>query len=125
MKKTILVVEDNPQLLASLVILLRCSEFKTITAKNGREALMMLESVKPPDLIVCDISMPEMDGYEFFHIVSNSPRWKDIPFMFLTVRTSHEDILLGKSLGVSSYITKPFTIEKLLDSIEALIHCAV
>jgi CheY-like chemotaxis protein len=67
-----------------------------------------------PDLIISDIMMPIMDGYDFFKVVSNDPRWNTIPFLFLSVKTSPTDIIFGKLLGVDDYLIKPFKGQDLL-----------
>lgn len=115
MKPLILIVEDNVDLLFNLNLILESNNYQTITSKNGKEALKVLKDLKkPPDIILSDIMMPEMDGYDFFEKVSNDPRWHLVPFIFLTARTTPKDIRLGKLLGVDDYITKPFNEKDLL-----------
>ncbi|MFX1314859.1 MAG: PleD family two-component system response regulator [Promethearchaeota archaeon] len=115
MKPLILIVEDNSDLLFNLNLILETNNFQTITAKNGKQALKILsETDKIPDIILSDIMMPEMDGYDFFKNVSTNPRLNRIPFIFLTARTSPKEIRLGKLLGVDDYITKPFNEKDLL-----------
>jgi len=98
------------------ILALRCNGLlDIITAKNGVEALEILESHNQlPDLILCDIMMPEMNGYDFFKKVSENTKWNRIPFLFLTARTSPTDVRFGKMLGVDDYLTKPFKKEDLL-----------
>ncbi|MFW9994021.1 MAG: PleD family two-component system response regulator [Candidatus Odinarchaeota archaeon] len=111
----LLVVEDQPGILLNLRITLEYNGFEVLTARNGQEALDLLSSTRStPDLVISDIMMPEMDGYEFFKEVSNDPRLCHVPFVFLSARTSPEDIRFGKMLGVDDYITKPFEEEDLL-----------
>lgn len=115
MKPLILTVEDNVDLLYSLNLVLESNNYKSITAKNGKIALKILSELeRVPDIIISDIMMPEMDGYEFFRAISNEPRWNRIPFIFLSARTTPEDIRLGKSLGIDDYLTKPFDEKDLL-----------
>jgi CheY-like chemotaxis protein len=76
---------------------------------------------KVPDVIISDIMMPDMNGYEFFSNISTNPQWNHIPFLFLTAKSTPEDIRLGKMLGVDDYITKPFKKEDLLASISGKI----
>jgi CheY-like chemotaxis protein len=122
MQSTILLVEDNPQILMSTSLLLKFNDYEIVTAENGQEALTVLNNLKsPPDLIISDIMMPEMDGYDFFNYVSKNPSWTDIPFIFLTAKATPEDVRFGKTLGVNDYITKPFDGEDLLASIEGKI----
>ncbi len=115
MKPLILVVEDNVDLLYNLNLLLESNNYNPITAKNGKEAIKVLFNLEEiPDIIISDIMMPEMDGYEFFKVISNEPRWNRIPFLFLSARTTPKDIRLGKLLGVDDYLTKPFDEKDLL-----------
>ncbi|MFX0048980.1 MAG: PleD family two-component system response regulator [Candidatus Hermodarchaeota archaeon] len=115
MKPLILVVEDNLDLLYNLNLLLESNDYKPITAKNGKEALKILSRLEQiPDVIISDIMMPEMDGYEFFRQISNEPRWNRIPFLFLSAKTTPKDIRFGKLLGVDDYLTKPFNEKDLL-----------
>lgn len=115
MKPLILVVEDNLDLLYNINLLLESNDYKSVTAKNGKEALNSLTNLKEvPDIIISDIMMPEMDGYEFFRAISNNPRWNRIPFIFLSARTTPKDIRFGKLLGADDYLTKPFNEKDLL-----------
>ena len=115
MKAEILVVEDNAELLFNIELILKSNKYQPLTAKNGKEALMILTRLeKPPEIIISDIMMPELDGYEFFKEISNDPRWNSIPFIFLTAKSSPQDIRLGKLLGADDYITKPFDEKDLI-----------
>ncbi len=115
MKPLILVVEDNLDVLYNLNLILESNNYKSITAKNGKEALEILSNLEEiPDIIISDIMMPEMDGYEFFRVISNEPRWNRIPFLFISARSTPENIRFGKSLGVDDYLTKPFDERDLL-----------
>ena len=120
-KFSILVVEDNKSLLENLRILLEFNSFNVITAENGIDALNTLQNLQRtnilPDLILSDILMPKMDGYDFFRLISNYEMWNKIPFIFLSALTYPEHINLAKSLGVDDYITKPFIEEELLSCI--------
>ena len=115
MKPLIFLVEDNVDLLYNLNLLLKSNNYNPITARNGKEAIEILSNLeKIPDVIISDIMMPEMDGYEFFKVISNEPRWNRIPFLFLSARTTPKDIRFGKLLGVDDYLTKPFDEKDLL-----------
>ena len=115
MRPLVLIVEDNVDLLFNLDLILKSNNYQTIIAKNGVEALKKLEmSNVSPDIIISDILMPNMNGYEFFNKVSNDSRWSRIPFIFLTARAAPKDIRFGKLLGVDDYITKPFEEKDLL-----------
>ncbi len=115
LKPLILVVEDNVDLLYNLNLLLESNNYEPITAKNGKEAIEILSTLSEiPDIIISDIMMPKMDGYEFFKVISNEPRWNRIPFLFLSARTTPKDIRFGKLLGADAYLTKPFNEKDLL-----------
>ena len=117
-KPLLLVVEDNPDVLYNLKLTLEFNGYEVITAENGVKAIETLSALeKLPNLIISDIMMPEMDGYDFFKKVSENMLWNSIPFIFLTAKTSPEDVRFGKMLGVDDYIRKPFTEEDLLASI--------
>jgi len=114
-KPKILVVEDNSDLLFNIELILKSNKYHPLLAKNGKDALKILSQLEdPPDIIISDILMPQLDGYEFFKEVASSPRWNSIPFIFLSAKSSPEDIRLGKLLGADDYITKPFDEKDLL-----------
>ena len=95
--------------------MLESNNYNTITAKNGKVALKIISELEQvPDIIISDIMMPEMDGYAFFKAISNESRWNRIPFVFLSARTTPQEIRLGKLLGVDDYLTKPFNEKDLL-----------
>lgn len=116
-KPVIFLVEDNQDLLYNLKLVLELNGYDVIIAENGVEALdrlATLASDKLPALIISDIMMPKMDGYEFFREVSKNPLWNLIPFIYLTAKNLPEDIRLGKMLGIDDYIVKPVKEEDLL-----------
>ncbi|MFX1456781.1 MAG: PleD family two-component system response regulator [Promethearchaeota archaeon] len=115
MKPLILLVEDNLDILNYLKTTLEFNEAEVITAENGKEGLKALSEQKDiPDIIISDILMPVMDGYEFFNEVSNNPALCHIPFIFLSALDSPEDIRMGKMLGADDYITKPINEDDFL-----------
>lgn len=115
MNPLILVVEDNEDILFNIKLLLESNNYQVITAKNGKDAIDVLSTLKKnPEIILSDIMMPELDGYDFFKTISEDPRWGTIPFLFLTAKASPNDIRFGKMLGVDDYITKPFKEQDLL-----------
>ncbi|SFC00630.1 Ankyrin repeat-containing protein [Marinospirillum celere] len=116
MTKTLMLVEDEASLLDNLEEMLELEGFDIIKAMNGGEALAQLKTHQP-DLIVCDIMMPMMDGFEFLEKVRAQPETASLPFIFLTAKTSEEDQRLGRELGADDYLTKPFTREGLLKAI--------
>lgn len=117
MKIKILIIEDNNDVRENLSELLTLSGYETRTAMNGKlgvEAAMTFI----PDLILCDIMMPELDGYAVLRILSKNEMLTDIPFIFLTAKTELSDVRRGMTLGADDYITKPFDDVELLDTIE-------
>ncbi|MBN1964880.1 MAG: response regulator [Anaerolineae bacterium] len=117
---TILFVDDNPALLRSVERLLRVEGFGVLLASDGEEALRVLaDAAPPPDLIISDIAMPNMDGFEFFEAVRARPEWLSIPFLFLTARDQIEDLRRGYLLGADDYLVKPLDQERLVLIIRA------
>ena len=110
---TILFVDDNPALLRSVERLLRLEGFRVLLASDGLEALQQLQT-QVPDLIISDIAMPQMDGFELFETVRQRDEWLDIPFLFLTARDQIDDLRRGYSLGADDYLVKPLDQERLL-----------
>lgn len=112
---TILFVDDNPALLRSVERLLEMEGYGVMLALNGIEALEQLQAAAPPpDLIISDITMPGMDGFEFYKELRKHSQWMDIPFIFLTARDQVEDLEQGYSLGADDYLVKPLDQDRLL-----------
>ncbi|GIV81559.1 MAG: hypothetical protein KatS3mg051_0913 [Anaerolineae bacterium] len=119
-KPTILVVEDDLHLLEGIREILEINGYEVWTATNGEAGLSELQTHRrPPDLIVSDIMMPRMDGYDFFEAVRAEAAWVHIPFIFLTAKGEREDIKRGKRMGAEDYIVKPFDADELLVAISA------
>ena len=118
--KKILIIEDNPDVRENLEEILELSGFDTETAENGMVGVQKALA-NPPDLILCDIMMPELDGFGTLNILSKRPATADVPFIFLTARSEKEDFRRGMNLGADDYITKPFYKDELLQVIEARI----
>jgi len=116
MKEMILVVEDNPDMTAALKLALEMEGYQVLTAANGLEALQILERMTP-DLILADIMMPRMDGYELYQTTHQEERWLSIPFIFLTAKTDKKDIRLGKEMGADDYLVKPVEKEDLIAAV--------
>jgi two-component system sensor kinase len=114
----IMVVEDNVTLLEGLKDLLEIANYRVVTAENGTDALNILEEVTP-DLIISDIMMPRIDGYQFHAKVRQKPELLGVPFIFLSARGGKADIRRGKELGADDYITKPFDEEDLLVAVRS------
>ena len=117
MVEKILVVEDEKDIVEFIQYNLETEGFKVLTAFNGEEALKKIE--KKPDLIVLDIMMPKMSGYEVLKKVKLDERYKSIPVLFLTAKSSESDEIAGLELGADDYITKPVSIKKLVARIKS------
>lgn len=116
--KKILVIEDNPDVRENLAEILSLSGYEALTAENGKIGAEKALA-ETPDLVLCDIMMPELDGYGVLHILSRQARTADIPFIFLTAKAEKEDFRRGMSLGADDYVTKPFDDVALLQTVEA------
>lgn len=115
--KTILVIDDNTDIRENTAEILTLAGYQTFTAENGKRGVEVAAREKP-DLIVCDIMMPELDGYGVLHLLKNRPETEQIPFIFLTAKTERGDFRKGMEMGADDYITKPFDDIELLKAIE-------
>lgn len=118
--KTILLIEDNIDIRENTAELLELSNYHVLKASNGKVGLDLAFQHKP-DLILCDIMMPELDGYGVLYLLSKNPETAFIPFIFLTAKAEHIDFRKGMELGADDYLTKPFDGLELLHSIESRI----
>lgn len=109
----ILVVDDDPQSLRLLNHALSSAGYDVAIANSGAVCFKVLEK-RRPDLILCDVIMPEIDGYEVCRRIKANEVWRDIPLMFLTARTEPEDLIAGFEAGAVDYVTKPFSQDELL-----------
>jgi DNA-binding response OmpR family regulator len=115
--KKILLIEDNLDVRENTEEILSLANYKVFTAANGKIGVELAHTEKP-DLIICDIMMPELDGYGVLHILSKNEDTARIPFIFLTAKTEKSDIRKGMNLGADDYLTKPFDDTDLLNAIE-------
>ena len=113
MTAVILVVEDQPAMQRNMRMGLEMSGYEVVTASDGQEALAVLDQ-KPVDLILADVAMPRMNGYQLYEELRRHPRWVLIPFVFVSARALDSDIRYGKALGADDYLVKPFQLEDLL-----------
>lgn len=119
-RTTILVVEDDTHLMEGIRDILELNGYEVLTATNGVMGLDVLRAQPiPPDLIVSDIMMPRMNGYDFFQSVRDENGWVAIPFIFLTAKGEREDIRKGKRMGAEDYVVKPFDADDLLIAVSA------
>lgn len=116
----VLLIEDDTVLRENTAELLELSEYKVITAANGQIGLELAKQEKP-DIIICDIMMPVLDGYSVLESLSKHNETKLIPFIFLSAKTEHKDVRKGMNMGADDYITKPFTEDEIVSAIESRI----
>ena len=116
MVKTILVIEDEAQTREIFLRCLKFEKFEGIGAENGSTGVRLAERHRP-DLVVCDIMMPDMDGYEVLSFLRKNDATASIPFIFLTAKVAMTDLRQGMTLGADDYLTKPCTVEDFLDAI--------
>ncbi len=121
--KKILIIEDNEDMLDNTAEIIALAGYEVLRAANGKAGVELALSASP-DLIVCDIMMPVLDGYGVFHLLSRNPLTSAIPFIFLTAKSEKADIRKGLVLGADDYIMKPFDGEDLLHAIEVRLNKA-
>jgi CheY-like chemotaxis protein/CRP-like cAMP-binding protein len=117
MEKTILVIDDNTDIRENTAEILELAGYKTYTAENGKQGVEAAIKHKP-SVIVCDIMMPELDGYGVLHLLRKNAETQNIPFIFLTAKTERSDFRKGMEMGADDYITKPFEDIELLNAVE-------
>jgi len=116
--KKILVIEDEPEMRRNITALLRYYDYEPIAAENGRAGIDAARRGKP-DLILCDVMMPELDGHGVLKALQADPSLERIPFIFLTAKGEKEDLRSGMNLGADDYLTKPVANADLVRAIEA------
>lgn len=116
----VLIIEDNDSIRENIIEILGLSGYEVYAASNGKIGVD-LALKKKPDIILCDIMMPELDGYGVLHILNKNPQTQAIPFIFLTAKVDRPDIRKGMELGADDYLTKPFDDAELLRAIECRI----
>jgi DNA-binding response OmpR family regulator len=113
----ILLIEDNPEMAENIASILELAQYDVHCANNGKHGVSLAQQ-QQPDLILCDIMMPELDGYGVLHILRQDPETANIPFVFLTARSDKSEVREGMNLGADDYLTKPFDTTDLLKAIE-------
>lgn len=116
--KTILLIEDDTALRENTAELLELSGYKVFTAPNGKLGIQKAKS-ENPNIIICDIMMPEIDGYGVLESMASEDATKHIPFIFLSAKTEHKEIRKGMDMGADDYLTKPFDEQELISAIES------
>ena len=117
MQKSVLVIDDNNDIRENTAEILELAGYKTFTAENGKRGVEVAIREKPA-VIVCDIMMPELDGYGVLHMLRKNAETQNIPFIFLTAKTERGDFRKGMEMGADDYITKPFEDIELLNAVE-------
>jgi DNA-binding response OmpR family regulator len=120
---SILAVDDHPTFLAAMGWTLEAAGYEVLSARDGVEAVSVLES-QPVDLILADIAMPRMNGYQLFQRVLGNPEWLAIPFVFVTGRAMDSDVRYGKAMGVDDYLIKPVDPRDLLAAVRGKLRQA-
>ena len=120
MKRKILIVDDEPNIVMTLEYTFKKQNFEVFIARDGSEALDILENNKP-DVVLLDIMMPHVDGYQTLTHIKKTKSLKDTKVVFLTAKNKASDIEKGLKLGADKYLTKPFSVKKIVSEILELI----
>ncbi|WP_319525511.1 response regulator [uncultured Desulfosarcina sp.] len=118
--KTILIVDDELSILVPLQFLMEKEGYVAKLAQSGKEAIEKIQAIQP-DLVLLDIMLPDLDGYEIYQMIRNHREWESIRVIFLTAKNRDADIAKGLAMGADAYITKPFSNTELMEKIRQLI----
>jgi DNA-binding response OmpR family regulator len=121
MKKKILIIEDNEDIRESSMEILELAGYEVLQADNGKIGVELAQQ-HLPDMILCDIMMPELDGYGVLYLLSKNQNTENIPFIFLTAKAERADMRKGMEMGADDYLTKPFSMEVLVARMEAILR---
>jgi two-component system, OmpR family, alkaline phosphatase synthesis response regulator PhoP len=121
MGKSILVVEDEPNIVLSLQFLMKKAGFDVRVARDGDEALTLVEQ-KAPDLILLDVMIPKRDGYDVCQTIRANPAWSDVHIIMLTAKGREVDREKGIALGANDYVTKPFSTRDLTEKVKQILN---
>jgi len=119
--KTVLVIEDNSDILENTSEILELASYHVSLAKNGKEGIAVAIKDKP-DVILCDIMMPEANGYQVLQEIKKNPTTKNIPFIFVTASVEKRDVEAALNMGADGYLKKPYESEDLLKTISSFIQ---
>lgn len=117
---TVLIIEDNQDVRENTMEILELAGFAVITADNGVQGVQVATN-KKPDLILCDIMMPEMNGYDVIRKLKSDPATSSIPFIYVTASGEKNELRLAMDLGANGYVRKPFDVKELMDAIKKCI----
>ncbi len=123
-QRRLMLVDDDPNLILLVRDYLEFRGYEVVTAENGVEALKLLQNNDVPDLIICDIMMPEMDGYTLVKVIRDDPQTNWIPVLFLSAKGQSQDKVKGLNTGADVYIVKPFEPEELVAQVESSLRQA-
>lgn len=121
MSNTILIIDDNREFRENIAEILQLANYNVLSAENGKQGIELARNQKP-DLILCDINMPEVDGYCVLRALNNIPEKAGIPFIFMTAYSENADFRKGMELGADDYLTKPFSADTLLKSVSTRLN---
>jgi len=121
MPPTILIVDDEPNIVVPLQFLMEQNGYRTLVAQSGEEALESISKEKP-DLVLLDIMLPGIDGFEVCEIIRLKPEWRHIRIIFLTAKGREVDVAKGLILGADEYITKPFSNQQIVETVKKLLE---
>jgi DNA-binding NarL/FixJ family response regulator len=117
MKKKILIIEDQAPMRRNVALMLQMEGYETFTASNGREGVEVARQLHP-DLVLCDVMMPEMDGYGVVQTLRADSEFATTPFIFLTAKSDKNDLRVGMNFGADDYLTKPVVRDDLLAAVQ-------
>jgi len=121
MPKEILIVDDEPDVVVPIQFLMEQQGYRVMAAERGEDALDLIYHYKP-DLVILDIMLPGIDGYEVCEIIRLDPNYRDVKIMFLTAKGREVDIAKGLALGADVYLTKPFSNDELVAKVKELLE---
>lgn len=119
--KTLLVIEDNAEIRENTCEILELAGYKAITAANGKEGIDHAIEYKP-DIILCDIMMPKVNGYDVIRKLKSEPETADIPFIYVTASGEKNEVKLAMDMGAAAYVRKPFQVKELMEAIQDVIN---
>ncbi len=119
---TIMVVEDNEDVAYLLKFMLSREGFNVLTAEDGRQATALIVGEAPPDLVLLDIMIPYVNGFQLLEKIKNTPEWKEVPVVMLTSKSQESDVVRALDQGATDYIIKPFQADELLARVKSILR---
>lgn len=115
----VLIIEDDMHIRNNMVEILEIEEYEAIAVSNGKDGVQAVQN-QHPDIIFCDLMMPDMDGFAVLEKIKEHPDTKNIPFVFVTARTERELVEKGMSMGAMDFLLKPFTTDTILNMLKSM-----